>query len=108
MIDNLPEIPYDPWFNEPHNPLDDMPIATNDRFDMYGSSDADDAYNPRPEEEIADAYSSRHESTPDFEKDAEEVVTMHEKAYRIARSKYNPFAVGGTEQLGGGSETIQK
>ena len=55
MIDNLPKIPYDPWFNEPHNPLDDMPIATNDRFDMYGSSDADDAYNPRPEEEIADA-----------------------------------------------------
>ena len=44
MIDNLPETPYDPWFNEPHNPLDDMPIATNDRFDMYGSSDADDAY----------------------------------------------------------------
>ncbi len=42
----LPEIPHDPWFNEPHNPLDDMPIATNDRFDMYGSSDADDAYNP--------------------------------------------------------------
>jgi len=108
MINNLPKTPYDPWFNEPHNPLDDMPIATNDRFDMYGSSDADYAYNPRPEEEIADAYSSRHESTPDFEKDAEKVVTMHEKAYRMARAKYNPFAVGGTEQLGGGSETIQK
>ena len=108
MINNLPKTPYDPWFNEPHNPLDDMPIATNDRFDMYGSSDADYAYNPRPEEEIADAYSSRHESTPDFEKDAEKVVTMHEKAYRMARAKYNPFAVGGTEQLGGGSETTQK
>ena len=108
MINNLPKTPYDPWFNEPHNPLDDMPIATNDRFDIYGSSDADYAYNPRPEEEIADAYSSRHESTPDFEKDAEKVVTMHEKAYRMARAKYNPFAVGGTEQLGGGSETIQK
>ena len=93
MIDNLPEIPYDPWFNEPHNPLDDMPIATD---------------NPRPEEEIADAYASRHESTPDFEKEAEEVVTMHEKAYTLARAKYNPFAVGGREQLGGGSETIQK
>ena len=92
MIDNLPEIPYDPWFNEPHNPLDDMPIATD---------------NPRPEEEIADAYASRHESSPKFEKTAKEVVTMHEKAYRLARAKYNPFAVGGTEQLGGGSETIQ-
>ena len=93
MIDNLPEIPYDPWFNEPKNPLDDMPIATD---------------NPRPEEEIADAYASRHESSPKFEKTAKEVVTMHEKAYRLARAKYNPFAVGGTEQLGGGSETIQK
>ena len=54
MNSPLPEIHYDEWFaDEPHNPLDDMPIATNDRFDMYGSSDADDAYNPRPEEEIA-------------------------------------------------------
>ena len=107
---SLPEIPYDPWFNEPHNPLDDMPIATNDRFDMYGSSDADDAYNPRPEEEIADLYASRHQSTPKFEKDAEEVVTIHEKMYRMARSKYNPFAVGGSESIRsiGGSENASK
>ena len=92
----LPEIPYDEWFHDsPHNPLDDMPIATN---------------NPRPEEEIADAYASRHESTPDFEKDAEEIVTMHEKAYRLARSKYNPFSVGGSESIHdfeGGSENVQ-
>mgnify|MGYP001060080432 FL=1 len=107
----LPEIPYDPWFNEPHNPLDDMPIATNDRFDMYGSSDADDAFNPRPEEEIADLYASRHESSPEFEKTAEEVVTMHEKMYRIATAKYNPFAIGGSESIHdfeGGSERCQK
>ena len=107
----LPEIPYDPWFNEPHNPLDDMPIATNDRFDMYGSSDADDAYNPRPEEEVADLYASRHESSPEFEKTAEEVVTMHEKMYRIATAKYNPFAIGGSESIHdfeGGSERCQK
>ena len=85
--------PYDDWF---HNPLDDMPIATD---------------NPRPEEEIADVYASRHESTPDFEKDAEEIVTMHEKAYRLARSKYNPFAIGGSESIHdfeGGSENGQK
>ena len=107
----LPEIPKDDWFSDrPHNPLDDMPIATNDRFDMYGSSDADDAYNPRPEEDIADLYSSRHEYTPEFEKSAEEIVTMHEKAYRLARAKYNPFAVGGSESIkdfGGGSEKIR-
>ena len=29
---------------------------------------------------------------------------MHEKMYRIATAKYNPFAIGGSEQLGGGSE----
>ena len=88
----LPEIPYDDWF---HNPLDDMPIATNDS---------------KPEENKVDAYASRHESTPDFEKDAEEIVTMHEKAYRLARSKYNPFSVGGSESIHdfeGGSENVQ-
>ena len=90
----LPEMPYDEWFSKPH-PHDTMPIATN---------------NPRPEEEISDAYASRHESTPDFEKDAEEIVTMHEKAYRLARSKYNPFSVGGSESIHdfeGGSENVQ-
>ena len=90
----LPEIPYDEWFNKPH-PHDTMPIATDE--------------NPRPEEEIADAYASRHESTPDFEKDAEEIVTMHEKMYRIATAKYNPFAVGGSESIHdfqGGSENV--
>ena len=80
----LPEMPYDEWFNKPH-PHDTMPIATDE--------------NPRPEEEIADAYASRHESTPDFEKDAEEIVTMHEKSYRLARAKYNPFSVGGSESI---------
>ena len=69
------------WFD---NPLDRMPIATEDVN-----------------------YSSRHESTPDFEKEAEEIVTMHEKMYRIATAKYNPFAVGGSETLGG-SENAEK
>ena len=85
--------------NKPH-PHDAMPIATD---------------NPRPEEEIADdwfneesSYASRHQSTPDHEKSAEEVVTMHEKMYRIATAKYNPFAIGGSETLGGGSEEAHK
>ena len=90
----LPEIHYDEWFD---NPLDSMPIAK------------DPNENPRPEEEIADAYASRHESTPDFEKGAEEVVTMHEKMYRIATAKYNPFSIGGSESIHdfeGGSENV--
>ena len=77
--------PTDPWFK---NPLDSMPIARD--FD-----------NPRPEEEIADNYASRHQSTPDHEKGAEEIVTMHEKMYRLATQS-------GKHTLGGGSETIQK
>ena len=36
---------------------------------------------PRPEEEIADD------------------ISMHEKAYKIATSKYSPFAVGGSESI---------
>ncbi len=95
----LPEIPYDEWFEDkkPH-PHDSMPIAR------------DPNENPRPEEEIADAYASRHESTPDFEKGAEEVVSMHEKMYRIATARYNPFHIGASEnyhadiEYGGGSE----
>ena len=39
--------------------------------------------NPSPEEEIADD------------------ITMHERMYKIATAKYNPFAVGGSENLGG-------
>ena len=65
----LPEIHYDDWFDE------------SDQLE-YGKK-----------------YASRHESSPDFEKDAEEIVTMHEKAYRLARAKYNPFAVGGSENI---------
>ena len=96
---SLPEIHYDEWFHdEPPHPHDSMPIARD--FD-----------NPRPEEEIADNYASRHESTPKFEKTAEEVVTMHEKMYRIATSKYNPFSIGGSESIHdfeGGSENVQR
>ena len=77
--------PYDDWF---HNPLDDMPIATD---------------NPRPEEEIADDWFS--------DKPKEKDKTIHQSMYEIATAKYNPFAVGGTESIHdfeGGSENGQK
>jgi len=44
----------------------------------------------------------------EHEKDAEKIVTIHEKMYMMARAKYNPFAVGGSEQLGGGSEIFHE
>ena len=70
---SLPEIPYDEWFHKPH-PHDTMPIATD--VGEWLPENGDEP--PRPEEEIAD---------------------MHEKAYRLARSKYNPFSLGGSESI---------
>ena len=92
------------------NPLDAMPIATNGS-NRYASPDrlaeleleVKSMKNPRPEEEIADDW---FEETPEIKEE-----TPHHIAYDIATSKYNPFAVGGSESIhdfGGGSETIQK
>ena len=82
---SLPEIPYDPWFDKPH-PHDIMPIATDEPIDTSPS-------------EI---------QPPGV--DQEEDKTIHEKMYEIATSKYNPFAVGGSESIhdfGGGSELVK-
>ena len=43
-------------------------------------------------------YASRHESSPDFEKSAEEIVTMHEKMYREA-TKNGASWLGGSENV---------
>ena len=83
MIDTNSYGYYDPdgdadWFPPPtyKNPLDSMPIATDN----------------------GDVYASRHKSSPDFEKSAEEVVTMHEKMYRMA-TKNGGSWLGGSENL---------
>ena len=105
-------LPYDPWFDPNykyipygdegfHNPLDDMPIATNDRFDMYGSSDCDDAYNPRPEEDIAGWFK---DETEPLDIPIEE--TLHEKMYQMA-TKNGGSWLGGSENCHGGSENVQ-
>ena len=98
------------WFDDEPHPHDSMPIANGSNKYAPPEKMLELEENPRPEEDVADdwfesdTYASRHKSTPDHEKSAEEVVTMHEKMYRIARANYNPFSVGGSEQLGGGSE----
>ena len=84
MIDTTSDYGYyDPdgdadWFPPPtyKNPLDSMPIATDN----------------------GNAYASRHKSSPVFEKSAEEVVTMHEKMYRMA-TKNGGSWLGGSENL---------
>ena len=97
-----------------------MPIATNGDNKYHPDADwydsAPSEYEPPMTDndwfidKPKDTYSSRHKSTPDSEKSAEEVVTMHEKMYRIATAKYNPFSVGGSESLNsmGGSENHVK
>ena len=82
----LPEIPYDSWFHDKPHPHDIMPIATDEPIDTSPS-------------EI---------QPPGV--DQEEDKTIHEKMYKIATSKYNPFAVGGSESIhdfGGGSELVK-
>ena len=70
----LHRLPLDEWFDDVPHPHDTMPIATD--VGEWVPENGDEP--PRPEEEIAD---------------------MHEKAYRLARSKYNPFSLGGSESI---------
>ena len=101
--------PYE-WFD---NPLDSMPIAKDEPIEYNNKyappeklteleSMAKES-NPRPEEEIANDWfvetSEIKEETP------------HHIAYDIATSKYNPFAVGGSESISdfqGGSENASR
>ena len=39
---------------------------------------------------------------------AKDEGTMHEKMYQIATAKYNPFAVGGSENIGGSENMLDK
>ena len=67
-----PEIPYDEWFHKDYkNPLDSMPIAT----------DGPDV----------------GEWLPENGEEPEE--NIHEKMYKIATDKYNPFSIGGSESI---------
>ena len=82
----LPEIPYDSWFHDKPHPHDIMPIATDEPIDTSPS-----------EIQPPGVYQ-------------EEDKTIHEKMYKIATAKYNPFAVGGSESIhdfGGGSELVK-
>ena len=96
------------WFNTPH-PHDSMPIANgSNRYappEKLAELESMEK-NPRPEEEIADWFDSG-------DKIEKEKKTIHEKMYEIATNKYNPFSIGGSENIhdfdsAGGSENVQK
>ena len=98
----------DEWFTAPH-PHDSMPIANgSNRYappEKLAELEAMEK-NPRPEEEIAEWFDSG-------DKIENEKKTIHEKMYEIATNKYNPFSIGGSENIhdfdsAGGSENVQK
>ena len=74
MKSPIHRLPLDAWFDDVPHPHDTMPIAT----DVGEWLPENGEEPPRPEEEIAD---------------------MHEKAYKLARAKYNPFSIGGSESI---------
>ncbi len=66
--------------------------------------------NPRPEEQIADDWfpsvgeylpengsPSWEDTAPSEYEPPDEEITMHEKMYRMATARYNPFSLGGSE-----------
>ena len=98
----------DEWFEAPRkNPLDDMPVANGSN--KYASpermAELEAEINPRPEEDMAEWFSDKKEK-PDESDEIEEEKTMHQKMYEIATAKYNPFAVGGSDNFQGGSENL--
>jgi len=97
MVNNFGVDP-DEWFDDIPHPHDSMPVARYHDWEDTAPSE----YEP-PD----DTYASRHKSTPDHEKGAEEIVTMHEKMYRMA-TKNGGSWLGGSENFQGGSEEVQK
>ena len=102
------------WFNTPH-PHDSMPIANGSNryappeklaeLELEVKAMKEAETNPRPEEDAAAWFGTNDK----VEKKKEE--TIHEKMYEIATAKYNPFSIGGSENIHdfqGGSENIQK
>ena len=64
-------LPLDEWFDDVPHPHDTMPIATD--VGEWLPENGDEP--PEPEE------------------------TIHEKMYKIATDKYNPFSIGGSESI---------
>ena len=106
----------DKWFNTPH-PHDSMPIANGtNRYappeKLAELESMSKEVTPRPEEDVAEWFNEENDKESNkSEEIVEKKETIHEKVYRMATAKYNPFAVGGSESIHdfeGGSENVQK
>ena len=97
----------DEWFTAPH-PHDSMPIANGSNryappeklaeLELEVKAMKEAERNPRPEEEVAEWFSDKVEE-PDESDKIEEEKSIHQEMYEIATAKYNPFAVGGSENI---------
>ena len=97
----------DEWFQKPH-PHDSMPIANGSNryappeklaeLELEVKAMKEAERNPRPEEEVAEWFSDKVEE-PDESDKIEEEKSIHQEMYEIATAKYNPFAVGGSENI---------
>ena len=95
-----PPLPFD-W--EDTAPSEYEPPTDNRWAPPEKMAELDAEINPRPEEEIADWFVEQPDESDEIEKEK----TIHQKMYEIATARYNPFSLGGSETLGGGSERIQ-
>tara|TARA_R100001082_G_scaffold46421_1_gene24754 strand:- start:117 stop:533 length:417 start_codon:yes stop_codon:yes gene_type:complete len=100
----------DEWFvpPQPHNPLDDMPIANGSNryappeklaeLELEVKAMKEAERNPRPEEDAAEWFSEKVDKIDESDS-IEEEKSIHQEMYEIATAKYNPFAVGGSENI---------
>jgi len=91
------------------NPLDSMPIANgSNRYALPEKIIELESMSKQSEDKdwFSDLDTSPSEIQPPGVDEEPPHITIHEKMYRIATAKYNPFSVGGSETLGG-SENIQ-
>ena len=86
MVNDLGVDPHE-WFD---NPLDSMPIATD-----HPLSKEEQQHPPAEFMEVPTSVKN-----PKFKKKKVEAeLSLHEKMYRYATDKYNPFSLGGSESI---------
>jgi hypothetical protein len=100
MVNNLGVDSHE-WFD---NPLDRMPIATNNKYHPDGEPPDWEDTAPSEYEPSNDWFTDKVEK-PDESDEIEEEKTMHQKMYEMAIEKHNPWN-GGSENFQGGSEKI--
>ena len=103
MVNNLGVDPNE-WFRESIPMNEDPPYSDN-----FKSGLPDGGPNFSWEDTAPSEYEPPMEEDDWFtSKPKEEEKTIHQKMYEIATAKYNPFAVGGSENLGGSENVHDK